>query len=51
MVIIGPSTPILFKYRVKELSGFIVGSRSSLIDAVAVTEDKAVFEAVNRSEW
>lgn len=51
VVLVGPSTPmtpILFKYGASELSGFVVGNRSSLINAVSVAGDKAFFQSGER---
>ena len=52
VILVGPSTPmtpILFKYGVSELSGFVVGSRSSLIDAVSVSGHRAFFQSGERA--
>ena len=48
VIMVGPSTPmtpILFQYGVDELSGFLVGSKSSLTDAVSIGEHKAFFQS------
>lgn len=52
VILVGPSTPmtpILFRYGVFELSGFLVGSRSSLIDAVSVAGHRAFFQSGERA--
>jgi uncharacterized protein len=51
VILVGPSTPmtpILFKYGVDELSGFLTGSKESLIDAVTVGAHKAFFQSGER---
>lgn len=51
VVLVGPSTPmtpILFSYGVDELSGFLIRSGDSLIDAVSVAGHKAFFQSGER---
>jgi uncharacterized protein (DUF4213/DUF364 family) len=46
VILVGPSTPmtsILFEYGVKEMSGFLVGSRDALVDAVSIGGRKSFF--------
>lgn len=52
VILVGPSTPmtpILFHYGINELSGFLVGSRSSLIDAVSIAGHRAFFQSGERA--
>lgn len=46
VILVGPSTPmtpILFEYGVNEMSGFLVGSKDALIDAVSIAGHRSFF--------
>ena len=51
VVLVGPSTPmtpILFQYGVSEMSGFLVGGKDALIDAVSIAAHKSFFQCGDR---
>ncbi len=51
VILVGPSTPmtpILFRYGVSELSGFLVGGRDALVDAVSIAGHKSFFQCGDR---
>ncbi|HML37948.1 MAG TPA: DUF364 domain-containing protein [Bacillota bacterium] len=51
VVLVGPSapmTPILFRYGVDEMSGFLVADRDGVIDAASMAEHKAFFQCGER---
>ena len=46
VILVGPSTPmtpILFEYGVNEMSGFLVGSKEALVDAISIGGRKSFF--------
>lgn len=51
IILVGPSTPmtpILFQYGVSEMSGFLVGGKEALIDAVSIAGHKSFFQCGDR---
>jgi uncharacterized protein (DUF4213/DUF364 family) len=51
VILVGPSTPmtpILFRYGVDELSGFLVGSKENVTDAASMAGHKSFFQCGDR---
>lgn len=51
VILVGPSTPmtpLLFQYGVSEMSGFLVGSKEALIDAVSIAGHRSFFQCGDR---